>query len=49
MAEIDPQFLNDKDVQKLLQLAVPRSKGSKRTFRDMWNTGTVKLVCLWAT
>ncbi len=39
LTEIDPQFLNDKDVQKLLKSTIPRSKGSRRTFRDMWNVG----------
>lgn len=38
--EIDPQFLNDKDVQKLLKLTISQSKGSRHTFRDMWNDGT---------
>ena len=39
VVELDPQFLNDKDVKKLLKSTIPRSKGSKSTFRDMWNEG----------
>lgn len=37
--EIDPQFLNENEIQRLLKSTIPRSKGSKRTFREMWNGG----------
>lgn len=36
---LDPNFMNDKDIQDLLKLTLPLSKGSRRTFRDMWNAG----------
>lgn len=42
-SEIDPQFLNDKDVQQLLKSTLPLSKGSKHSFRDMWNKGSTCL------
>ncbi len=35
----DPVFVDDKMLNKMIQGAPPRSKGSSHLFRDMWNNG----------
>lgn len=33
------QYVNDRDLKQLLKKTLPRSKGSKCLFRDIWNDG----------